>query len=262
MLRHSLFVFCFVGFLAPLSGQEAGSLGTTGGAEGYEGGGIGFGGGDEGFGGGDEGLAAGGDEDFDAGGEGFGNATIKNDSVQTQGSNEDTATPEKRPIPRRNRGARRNELNVVVTNPFHLSDKEKEQIGGGYGMMGEMDMEMEDMGMDEGDMMMEGMMGGGMSSTPSPDDLFRAGLQKAILALKSTKSTTKKAVLLGYVRRAFQDRYEESIASRRSELEKIKLRVAQLESDLKRRESAKERVVEVQLQSVQLAAEGLMELNN
>jgi hypothetical protein len=151
-----------------------------------------------------------------------------------------------------------------VPNPF-----EEKPRGGGYGMMGvgggDMEgmmgsfeeMEDEEMGMDMVEMGM-GMGTGGAAS--SQDQRFRRGLQRAIQSLQQAKTDSEKETLRGYVRDAFDDRYTKMIASRKGDLERLKRSVAKLESDLKRREAAKERVVQVQMQSVQLAAEGLLEL--
>ncbi len=165
----------------------------------------------------------------------------------------------------------------TVPNPFDLPSE-----GGGYGamdmMMGEdmgdmMDMEegmggmemgMEDeMGMGSMGMGYGGgeMYGDGGDSTSPADRRFQIGLQRAIQALRNSKSEADQKALLDFVRQAFQNRYDESIQSRRKQLNQIKERVAKLEGELKRREAAKSRVVEVQLQSVQLAAEGLLELD-
>ena len=142
-----------------------------------------------------------------------------------------------------------------VKNPFDVTDKEVRSMMGDEGGMEMMGMEME-----------EDAYGGGMgmmmgSEAPTEEDRFELGLQRAITALKAAKSEPERTALLAYVRRAFQDRYDRSILQRREELQKLKARLAKLDSDLKRREAAKSRVIEVQMQSVQLAAEGLMELD-
>ena len=127
-------------------------------------------------------------------------------------------------------------------------------MDGGTGMMG--GMEDYDYGGDYG-----GMNGlGGHSMSPA-DRRFQTGLQRAIAAIRKSESEEDQTTLLNFVRRAFEERYDESIQSRQKQLLQIKQRVAKLESELKRREAAKSRVVEVQLQSVQLAAEGLLELD-
>lgn len=156
-----------------------------------------------------------------------------------------------------------------VPNPF-----EEKPRGGGYGMMGAGGGDMEGMmgGMEE--MTDEGMgmemgygmgMGDDMGMGPggagfSQDQQFRRGLQRAIQLLQQAKTDNEKETLRDYVREAFDDRYAKMIASRKRDLERLKRSVAKLESDLKRREAAQQRVVEVQMQSVQLAAEGLLEL--
>jgi hypothetical protein len=168
----------------------------------------------------------------------------------------------------------------AVPNPFDLPS---ESMMGGYGGMeemeedymdsGEMDEDMMDMGMGMGGGMEMGMGGMGdyeggdgmgmygMGSMSSADQRFQAGLQRAIAAIRKSDTEADQKTLLNFVRRAFEDRYDESIQSRQKQLLQIKQRVAKLEAELKRREAAKSRVVEVQLQSVQLAAEGLLDLD-
>ncbi len=109
------------------------------------------------------------------------------------------------------------------------------------------------------------MMTGGMGEAefgPSADDLFRQGLQRAIYSLNAAQTDEQKEIIRGYIREAFEDRYLKMISERKRDLEKLKASVAKLESDLERREAAKDRVVQVQMQSVQLAAEGLLELGD
>ncbi len=106
---------------------------------------------------------------------------------------------------------------------------------------------------------MDGMMMDSMSN--SRDQIFRLGLQRAIAALQKAKTEQEKQVLQGFVRKALSERYDRMISSRQEDLNKLKKKIAKLESDLKRREAAKDRVIQLQLQSVQLAAEGLLELN-
>lgn len=116
----------------------------------------------------------------------------------------------------------------------------------------------------EGDMMgMEGMEGMMMEGEgPSPDDAFRIGLQRAIKALGKADSQEDKRALQEYVREAFADRYDKMLAGRKQDLDRLKKQIANLETDLDRRAKAKDRVIQLQLQSVQLAAEGLLDLND
>lgn len=144
-------------------------------------------------------------------------------------------------------------------NPF------AKPAGAAMEMMGagaEFEYGMEDM-MEMGGMKdeMGGMAGMGMGyGQPSPNELFRRGLQRAIHSLKKAKSDEESEALRGYVRAAFSERYDKMISGRKRDIERLKTSIAKLESDLKRRETAKERVVQLQLQSVQLAAEGLLDL--
>ncbi len=137
----------------------------------------------------------------------------------------------------------------AVGDPFDIKAAEHNAMGEGmemgYGEMG---------GMEE-------MYGMGMDASPSPDELFRLGLQRAITALKKAKTEPEKTALQGFIRKAFSERYDRSIKRRKRDLDRLKEQIAKLEQELGRREAAKERVIQLQLESVQLASEGLLELN-
>ena len=122
----------------------------------------------------------------------------------------------------------------------------------------DINVDAEGLGGEEDHAVMEMMSG---SQGPSHDDRFRIGLQKAITALKKAKSDQERKALEGFIVQAFSDRYDRIIASRKKDLERLKKQIASLEQDLSRREAAKSRVIQVQLQSVQLAVEGVLELN-
>ena len=156
----------------------------------------------------------------------------------------------------------------AIPNPFESTERGSgDMMGGGMGGMGmggmsDMggDMVMTEYGMDMG--MGMDMVTGGMGIGMTAEDAFRRGLQRAIVALGNAKSEPEKETLRQYVRQALESRYLRMIADRQREVEQLKQSVAKLESDLKRRESAKDRVIEVQMQSVQLAAEGLLQLGD
>ncbi|QDT13817.1 hypothetical protein [Planctomycetes bacterium K23_9] len=140
-----------------------------------------------------------------------------------------------------------------IANPFD------QPIGDG-GLGGGMDMGM-GMGMDMG--MDMGMGGGmGMEVKPSPDQLFRANLPRAIQQLKKSKTAEERTALQKYIRQAFDQRYDRMMEDRKKDIARLRKSLTELESDLQRRTAAKDRVVGLQLQSVQLAAEGLLELND
>lgn len=125
---------------------------------------------------------------------------------------------------------------------------------GGYGMgMGEMEMGMGEMGMD-----MEMGMG---ASEPDPDSIFRRGLQLAIAQLREAKTPAKKETLRAYLRNAFQNRYDNVMQKRQKDLDDLKKRVSDLQADLERRVAARDRVISLQMQSVELTAEGLMQID-
>jgi hypothetical protein len=147
-----------------------------------------------------------------------------------------------------------------VPNPFAQPPRRGAAMGLGGGMEGMGTGGMEEM---MADMEMDTGMGMGMEYTEIlPDELFRRGLQRAIHSLKNAKSDEEGDALRGYVRAAFSERYDKMIVDRKRDVAKLKKSIAKLEQDLKRREFAKERVVQLQLQSVQLAAEGLLDLGD
>lgn len=133
----------------------------------------------------------------------------------------------------------------------------------------EMGMEMEGGGMGgppAGEMMMEDMMmggmGGGMMAAPNPEDVFQNGLQRAIRTLRKTDNPQHKTALKGYIKTALEQRYTRMIEMRRQELQRLRDQLTNLDKDLQRRQAAKNRVIEVQMKSVELAAEGLLELGD
>lgn len=155
----------------------------------------------------------------------------------------------------------------VVQDPFAqpMRGGRGEMMAGGFGgEMGGMGM-----GMEGGDMEGYGMaeesgmmgMGGYGASAPSPDEVFRHGLQLAITALRKAQDDDERNTLRGYIRAAFEKRYETMIEGRKTDIARLKKSVANLEAEMQRREAAKDRVVQLQLQSVQLAAEGILEPN-
>ena len=80
--------------------------------------------------------------------------------------------------------------------------------------------------------------------------------------LKQSKDKSSKDILHGHIRTAFDERYDQMIDLRESDVERLRQSISKLEADLQRRKAAKKRVVDLQLQSVQLAAEGLLEINH
>ena len=147
-------------------------------------------------------------------------------------------------------------------------------MGMGMGM----DMEMEEMGMMMEDEMgsgmdmgmgmmadggMGGMDGGGMATETAEDRKFRLGLQHAIVWLRKVDGNEdQQQKLRGYIREAFENRYDRMMDKRKQDLAELRRGMEKLELEFRRRQAAKERVVQLQLQSVQLAAEGLLEPND
>lgn len=147
-----------------------------------------------------------------------------------------------------------------ISNPF-----DENPMGGGMGgfggmgaMYGDGDMGM-GMEMDMGGGMDMGM---GMEAAPASEDVFRFRLKSAIKRIGAAKSEQEKATLMQYTEKGLADHYDEMIVRRRKDLERLKKSLAQLETDLGRREAAKERVVKLQLQSAILASEGLLDLKS
>ena len=177
------------------------------------------------------------------------NETLPSDRADAEKVTQSSDQADQRRNPRNSR-SRSNH----VPNPF--DDVPQPTMG----MSMDMEMEMDDM-MD--DMGMGGMGMGATSPTRSIKEAkFRSGLQRAIAALSKSKSDDEKAVLRGHVRDAFEKRYDETMASRKKDIDRLRKSIARLESDLQRRVAAKDRVIQLQLQSVQLAAEGLLDLGD
>lgn len=133
-----------------------------------------------------------------------------------------------------------------ISNPF-----DENPMGGGMGGFGGM-----------GAMYGDGDMGMGMEAAPASEDVFRFRLKSAIKRIGAAKSEQEKATLMQYTEKGLADHYDEMIVRRRKDLERLKKSLAQLETDLGRREAAKERVVKLQLQSAILASEGLLDLKS
>lgn len=153
-----------------------------------------------------------------------------------------------------------------LPNPFESPPPPAGMMGGademmemGMGGMEEMDMGMGGMGMD---MDMDMDMGMGMMGAVGPEDYFRSGLQKAIRMLQNVKTDTDRKTLQNYIRVAFEERYDRMMQRRKQDLDSLRKGIEKLEMELKRRVEAKERVVQLQLQSVQLAAEGLLDASD
>ena len=154
----------------------------------------------------------------------------------------------------------------VPSNPPNISNPfDENPMGGGMGGMGGMYEGSGDMGMGmDGGMggMDMGMGGYGMEEAPTSDYVFRFRLKNAIKRIGAAKSEQEKATLMQYTEKGLEDHYDEMIVRRRKDLARLKKSLAQLETDLTRREAAKERVVKLQLQSAILASEGLLDLKS
>lgn len=143
---------------------------------------------------------------------------------------------------------------VQVANPFELTLQPSSAVQSE--MMG---MDMASMDMDASSMGMAMM--DGEPAVPD-DELFRYRLRTAISQISDSESAADKAAILKYTQTALQDQYDLMIARRKKDLERLKERLAMLEADLQKRAAAKDRVVKLQMQSVILAAEGLLDLNS
>ncbi len=149
-----------------------------------------------------------------------------------------------------------------ISNPFDESP-----MGGGMGGMGG------GMGAMGGGMgaMGDGMgaMGDGMDmgmemgvDTWASDDVFRFRLKNAIKRIGASKTEQERTTLMQFTEKGLEDHYDEMIARRKKDLERLKKSLSQLETDLTRREAAKDRVVKLQMQSAILASEGLLDLKS
>ncbi|TWU16216.1 hypothetical protein [Allorhodopirellula heiligendammensis] len=147
-----------------------------------------------------------------------------------------------------------------VANPFELNVPS----GGGMGSMMGMDGSM--MGDGYGDMGMGSMgygdMSGGSEPAFSNEQLFRYRLRTAISQISDAENADEKAALLKYTQAALQEQYDAMIARRTKDLNRLQEKLTRLEEDLRKRAAAKDRVVKLQMQSVILAAEGLLDLNS
>ncbi|TWT84314.1 hypothetical protein CA13_57910 [Planctomycetes bacterium CA13] len=157
---------------------------------------------------------------------------------------------------------------TAVPNPFDIPPGSSDMMGMGgmYGgeisdrMGGGMDGGMDLGSMDSGSMGGYDMGGYGMEAPPpNLEQQFRQGLQRAITMLRQAKSDQQKEKLREYIRGAFEAKYDRMMAQRQKDLDELRKGIEKLESELKRRGEAKDRVVQLQLQSVQLAAEGLLD---
>ena len=127
-------------------------------------------------------------------------------------------------------------------------------MGDGYGDMGMDSMMYEDMSY--------GDMGGGSEPAFSNEQLFRYRLRTAISQISDAENADEKAALLKYTQAALQEQYDAMIARRTRDLNRLQEKLTRLEEDLRKRAAAKDRVVKLQMQSVILAAEGLLDLNS
>ncbi len=144
-----------------------------------------------------------------------------------------------------------------IPNPF-----EQPTVMAGGEMEDDMGMDMS-MDMAMGMSMGMGDMGGmEMDMEPSADELFRVNLSRAIAQLKKAKTDEERAVLQKYIREAFEQRYDRMMTQRKEDIQRLSTSLTALQRDLKRRIAAKDRVIGLQLQSVQLAAEDLLDLND
>lgn len=114
----------------------------------------------------------------------------------------------------------------VVADPF--AEQEEMDMGGYDGM--------DEMGMAMG--MMEAAEPG-----PDPEAEFQAGLSRAIVTLKQSKDEKKREKLRGFIRDAFEKRYDRLMAQRKKDIDRIRESLNKLQSDLQRRTEAKDRVV-------------------
>lgn len=105
-----------------------------------------------------------------------------------------------------------------------------------------------------------GYAGGDYGQAASPSELFQKAVRDSVQRLAQAKTEAEKQQLLEAVRTAFHERYQQAIAQRQRELNRIEKQLQQLREDLERRRAAEQKVVEVQLRTIELAGEGLVQL--
>lgn len=101
--------------------------------------------------------------------------------------------------------------------------------------------------------------GGGASPYGGRPDPFRAGLARLLDMLPKAKSEEEKKQLLEYAREALTKRYQQQLENREREIRNLELRLTALRDEQQRRSDAAERIIELQMKSLELAAEGLLE---
>ncbi len=114
-------------------------------------------------------------------------------------------------------------------------------------------------GMPGGGMSGGGMGGFAMSARTRKDLAFQNGLVRTLEQLKKTTDPEEKKVLLQYARDAFSKRYQEQLKERATTIESLERKLNQLKEDHKRRADATERIVDLQMKSLDLVAEGLLD---
>lgn len=88
---------------------------------------------------------------------------------------------------------------------------------------------------------------------------FKHALSMLIEQLASAETNSAKETLLGYAREALTERYTEQIELRRKEISRLELRLKELKEDLAKRSARAEQVVSLQINSLELASEGLID---
>lgn len=139
-------------------------------------------------------------------------------------------------------------------NPFEMPSE-----AGGYGGYGEMGGYPGGGGGYGGGMMGEGYGEMGGYGGGSPPDPFRAGLDRLLDMLREAKSEAEKKQLMEYAREALAKRYKQQLERREAEISDLERRLDALRQEQQRRNDAAERIVDLQMRSLELAAEGLLE---
>jgi len=88
---------------------------------------------------------------------------------------------------------------------------------------------------------------------------FKHALSMVIEQLASAETSSAKKTLLGYAREALTERYTEQIELRRKEISRLEMRLKELKEDLAKRSARAEQVVNLQINSLELASEGLID---
>lgn len=110
----------------------------------------------------------------------------------------------------------------------------------------------------------EGMKGGygGWVPPPTEEQRFQLGIRRVVKSLEQAETEEEKERLLELGRKGLELQYQRKLNERKAELEKLRRQLEQLETDYGRRVQAMPRIIDLQLESLKLASEGLLNLED